>query len=184
MPLTLIRRPRSSRVMHNEVKREVRPAMESIGQYIVQLIEEEIRDWKTKPTFKVAVTLGKVWKLVVRYDRRTKIGQIFGWVDQGTGRRGNKPGGKAYDITPKKAKAFEFDVPYAPMTMPKIAQYEVHGGGPAHIITKVVHMPGINPRDFTTTVRKDMKNRNNPRGFPRTIDNAIRRGIRRIGKRR
>jgi hypothetical protein len=189
MPLKLVRRPRPATVQHEEVLKQVRDEMAAIASDSTDELEENVADWENKPLFKTKVHVGKrVWRIEVKVDRRTRAGKIYTWVDEGTGERG---GGEPYDIYPKNADMLSFDVPYTPLTEPKVVpgvappNYgPVNQGPEGHLVLPMVHAKGIRPRNFTAELVARMKDRKNKDGLKMRIDAAIKRGLYRIGKRR
>lgn len=189
MPLKLVRRPRPATVQHNEILKQVEAELKDIADDNIKELEKDVSDWDLKPEFKSKVHVGKrVWRIRINVDRRTRAGKIYTYVDLGTGERG---GGEKYIITPKKAKALSFHVPYKPITEPKIVpgipppNYgPVNPGPDADLVLQRVEAKGIRPRNFTAELQARMKDRSNNQGFKRRIDKAIKRGLYRIGKRR
>lgn len=163
---TLIRQDKS-------IRKELRAEMQDVAQ--------EFADWLTVAT--------NTWKQVkVRFAPRVEIKpgmlrafvdvagtgkKIFGYIDKGTGKYGPKK--KAYEIKPKPPnKVLAYQKGYKPKTGPG-AQINIGPGkatGKWVRVKKVMH-PGIQPRDFTKTVGKELKP-----SFDKRIDNAFRRGIR------
>lgn len=182
MPMKLVRRPRSPKVLHDIVMSEVRSAWEGMGGDAIAQLQDDVKDWENQPEFKTKITMtSRRWTFEVKYDKRTRAGKIFKWVDEGTGERGNDPAGKAYDITPKNAQALVFWHPVSAMTTPKIKPYNPATGEPKLRITQHVTAPGITARDFTEAIRLGLKRRDSAQGFKQITDKAIKRGARRIG---
>ena len=189
--LNMLRRPRLSTVQHAEILAEVKPALEKLAADTVKELQKDISEWETQPEFRSEVKITKKqWKFAIKVDRRSKAGKIYTWVDRGTGERGDDPSGRAYDIFPKYADVLSFDVPYVPKTepyavpgVPVIDYGAVNPGPEAHLALPMVHAPGIRPRHFTKYRVAILKDRSNNKGFKRTLDNAMKRGVRRIGKR-
>lgn len=101
--------------------------------------------------------------------------KIFGYIDKGTGLYGPKK--KAYEIKPKPPnKVLSFRTGYKPKTGPS-ARINIGPGkatGKRVVAMKVIH-PGIQPRDFTKVVSKELKP-----SFDQRIDKAIRRAIKSV----
>lgn len=187
MPLTLIRRPRSPRVLHDIIKEEVRTAYYTLGAEMIARLEKDIDDWAAKPDFQYRVEVGdKRWMVSIRYDKDTDIGRIYMWVDEGTAEAGGK--GEKYPIVPVNAAALHFTVPNMPKTranvvagMPGIVWAHGHATIEDVYRKKVMH-PGITPRNFTKSLRDEYKQREKVGGFRSVTEAAIKRGIRKIGK--
>ena len=187
MPLILVRRPRPPTVQHKEIMDQVEDEFNDIAEDNIAELETDVADWEARPEFKFKVHMGKrVWRLKVYVDRRTRAGKIYTWVDKGTGERG---GGKAYDIYPKKADILSFHVPYKPKTLPKSVggtappNYgPVNPGPEADLLLMHVHALGIRPRNFTAELKERMKDRTNTDGLKMRVDAAIKRGLYRIGR--
>ena len=117
------------------------------------------------------------------YDRREKIGRIYGWVDKGTA---TYIGGSKYPIVPVRAKALKFPVPHMPKSLPGIT-----GIGPSVVLShgnakqvdvlakKVMH-PGIRPRDFSKSMRRELAERDRPGSMKSVTDAAVKRAYRKI----
>jgi len=185
MPMTLIRRPRSPRRLHKEILDAVRGAYQALAKDIITTLENDIASWSEKPTFKSTVNVGtKRWFVSVRYDKTTRIGEIYGWVDKGTGERG---GGQAYDIFPKQADALRFTVPHQPKTV--ATDFGIPGivfqNAPTEFETVNVEAiyghKGIAPRNFTQSIKDYYGARTRPGGFRSVTEAAVKRGARRIG---
>lgn len=187
MPLTLIRRPRSPNVLHGIIKDEVRDAYKDLGSKIVQRLLQDIESWNGQPEFKVRVEVGnKKWYIAVSYDSTEGIGEIYRWVDEGTGEAAGH-GGK-YPIVPMNADVLKFEIPNNPKTVPDVGGFGVFGivleSGIVELgevfAGKVMH-PGIRPRNFTKSLKDDLKQRDRPGGFRSVTEAAIKRGKRQIG---
>jgi hypothetical protein len=187
MPLTLIRRPRSPRVLHDIIKDEVRAAYKQLGDEMIARLEKDIDEWAAKPDFQSRIEVGdKRWMVSVRYDKDTDIGTIYMWVDEGTAEAGGK--GSKYPIVPVNAKALKFTVPNMPKTRPNVIAGipgVVMAQGNATVMDvysqKVMH-PGITPRNFTKSLREEYMQREKVGGFRSVTEAAIKRGTRKIGK--
>lgn len=183
MPLTLIRRPRSPRVLHNIILDEVRKAYNDLADEMMAWLRRDIESWSQQPTFMKTVNVGRQrWFISIRYDKTTKIGEIYGWVDRGTGERG---GGEAYDIFPVNADVLHFTVPNFPKTVatgfgPGIVLQSL-GGEVTDVFTDHVVHPGIEPRNFTQSMKDYYYERTRPGGFRSVTERSIKRGARKIG---
>lgn len=185
MPMTLIRKPRSPRILHKIILDEVRPAYHELVDAIIKRLLADITDWSTQPEFKKTVNVGrKRWFISVRYDKTTEAGERYNWVDKGTGSRG---GGKPYDIYPVNADALHFTVPHMPKTVP------TDFGIPGTVLNQgdtstsdvytgaVLDHPGIWPRHFTDSIKEEYGTRSRIGGFRSVTEAAIKRGARKIG---
>jgi len=196
--MKLVHKPRSGRRQHTEILTEVRGAYKVLGNYIIDRLNQDVVAWSHKPAFKLQVVVNtKRWMITVKVDRRTKSGKIWTWVDEGTGERGDDPSGKAYDIYPKKKKALSFLVPHVPKTIPSVIKgLDIPGivmtekGGLSagevesqnRVNTQHVHAPGIRPRHFSKSLVDEMKQKR-PGSFKNVTEAAVKKGLRRIGKR-
>jgi len=184
MPMTLIRRPRSPRRLHKEILDEVRGAYQALAKDIMATLKNDVANWNEQPEFFSTVNVGtKRWFVSVRYNKETEIGQIYTWVDKGTGERG---GGQAYDIYPVNADALHFTVPHFPKTV--ATGFGIPGIVVQHaeatvsdVYTQHVTHPGIEPRNFTSSVRDYYGTRTRPGGFRSVTEAAVKRGARKIG---
>lgn len=192
MPIKLVRRPRSPKRMHNEVLNEIRPTFEQLGDRMITRLNRDVASWRNKPEFKRKVIVNtKRWQLTITTDRRTKAGKIWTWVDEGTGERGDDPAGEAYDIYPKHKKALAFNLPHIPKTIPAVlGGLDIPGivlssgnEDQTHVVRKHVHALGITPRHFSKSLKDEMKQRTRPGAFRSVTEAAIKRALRRIGKR-
>lgn len=105
-------------------------------------------DWRNKPKFRV--TLFRNPQKIIGTLIPTRNGDIFTWVDRGTGQYG--PKGRPYFIFPKRAPRLKFQTGYLPRTKP-IARFNAGPGraiGP-WVSTDFVLHPGIKAREFTKT---------------------------------
>jgi len=196
--MILTRRPRSAAVTHNIIKKEVRTAWEAAAKAAIEILKEDVDDWVEPPEFSFSVTLGKIWKFIIKFDKRTDGGKHYKFVDQGT--KG------PYPIVAKNADFLAFYTPNFPKTSPgsKTGTMMVQGsmkkiakiGRPStHQLTediegeqvlnhrKSVMHPGIAARNFTASLRDQLRQKG-PGSFKNITDAAIKRGMRKIGKRR
>lgn len=185
MPLTLIRRPRSPKVLHDIIRTEVRAAYKDLGDEMIQTLKRDIAAWLEQPEFFKTVNVGmQRWFLAINWDRKTKIGEIYGWVDEGTGSRG---GGEAYDIFPLGDYPLRFTVPHFPKTVstafgPGIVMESGSMAEVTDVVTgAVLDHPGIEPREFTQSLRDYYESRTRIGGFRSVTSAAIKRGCRKIG---
>lgn len=146
-------------------------------------LEADVATWVNKPRFWCRYAAGKVWWIRFGYDRRTKAGRIYTYVDRGTA---SYAGGSPYTIRPRRASALSFVVPHKPKTTPGIV-----GVGPgivrapgvvqqARVVTKKVTHPGVRPRNFQESLRDGLADRQKPGGFKSVTDAAVKRALRRI----
>jgi hypothetical protein len=184
MPMTLVHRPRSPRRMHAEVQNEIKRAYNVLADEIVNILTNDVQNWNDKPQFSKRVSINqRNWIIVIDYDRDSEIGKIYTWVDKGTGARG---GGQEYDIFPVNADALHFTVPSQPKTtsgiigIPGIVLQDAVADFEDVYTQHVVH-PGIEPRNFTESLKKQMSNRTRPGSLRSVTEAAIKRSYRRIG---
>jgi hypothetical protein len=185
MPMRLMRRPRSPRVLHKIIRDEVRAAYHTLANAIIATLLRDIQSWSEQPEFKKYVAVGKQrWWISIKYDQTTKIGMIYYWVDKGTGERG---GGEPYDIFPVEADQLTFTVPHIPKTVPTefgipgiVLQDFVSDSNTVHTNAVLDH-PGIFPRNFTQSLQDYYMYGRRPGGFRSVTDAAIKRGARKIG---
>ena len=168
--------------MHNEVKKQIRPTYHAIADSYVAALNDLIRTWNEKPQFKIKVTVGKTWRITIRYDKRTKMGKIFNWVDQGSG--SYRPGsgfGKWYDIVAKNKKYLYYELPANIKTVAASGRIAPSATAkPGVVIRKAVKHPGIDPRYFSEKAREPFRGRGSG-SFHGETEAAIKRGLRRIG---
>jgi len=178
--LKLVRRPRT-REAQILIRKELRKELKYYYTYFPRELNKQLAGWKQKPTFKVRINIGaKVHTVEVRVDRRTRIGKIFGYVDQGTGIDG--PKGQPYPIEPVNADMLIFDVPYQPATLP-VEPLRYNPNAPETTVTSLGLMhPGIQKRDFTGKVREPVDKRSGVPSFRRRCDKAYRKGMREASK--
>lgn len=177
MPMTLIRRPRSPRVVHDTIRDTVRDAYKKLGNTMIKELLEDVSEWSIPPMFFKTVNVGtKRWFISVNYRTDEYIGKIYRWVDRGTGSRG---GGKPYDIYPVHAEALAFTVPHSPKTL---APGQSMPSGEPHdvVVQAVLGHPGIHPRNFTKRLREKYKSRTMVGGFRSVTEAAIKRGTRKV----
>lgn len=129
-----------------------------------------VSDWKGKPRFQIKVT-NRNNRLSLFVEPTGEFAQRWRWVDEGT----EGP----YKIRAKPSNPsgkLKFRAGYSPRTRP-VAQANVGTGRATGdwVQTQEVTHPGIEAREFT----RAYANRIKPE-FARRINNAIRRGIRRV----
>jgi hypothetical protein len=186
MPIRLVRRPRSPRVLHSIIRTEVREAWKQLAADKIKVLQKDVYNWSLKPRFISKVTTGRVkWHFRISYDARTIAGRRYGYVDKGTSVKGGWST-KGYNIYPRKKKALAFDVPHLPKTtvVAEIPGLIIKHGKVVqeHVIAKKVHHRGITPRHFTQSIHEELANRNNPKGLHMVTEAAIKRGIRKMGR--
>lgn len=182
MPLKLVRRPRSANAAKTVIKKEVRAAWEATAKETIDMLKEDVVDWVEPPEFSYKITLGRdTWTFLIKYDKRTRGGMHYKFVDEGTAERGGK--GPAYPIVAKNADVLAFYTPDYPKTAavsggrPKTGQ-STEGDQTLVLTEKVMH-PGITPRKFTDSIRDKLKKRG-PKGFKNITDAAMKRGLRKL----
>lgn len=153
--------------------------MEASVQHVIDEVERMTGNWTHKPTFRVtSKRTGSTYTVTVNLSGSKINQQIFGWVDQGTGKYG--PKGRAYKIpkTVKRGqKPLRFQTGYQAKTKP-IAQVTGKGGestGPWVSAIQVTH-PGIEGRKFLETAQAELRP-----GLDVRVTNAIRKALSRYG---
>lgn len=157
------------------IRKELREEMQVFAQDEANWLSIAVQGWKkVKVRFapRVEVLPDRLRAFV---DIAGSGRKIFVYIDKGTGKYG--PRKKAYEIKPKPPnKILSFRKGYKPKTGPG-AQINIGPGkatGKRVIALKVIH-PGIQPRDFTKTVSKELKP-----SFDQRIDRAFRRAIKSV----
>lgn len=135
----------------------------------IVFLNRKIADWQNKTTLrkKVDVEPGK-WQYQILHDSASKAGQIFDWVNGGTGLDG--PRQSTYPIVPRNAPALSFTVPHSPKTL--APGQSVPSGPKTAVRTLHVDHPGIKKRDFTGGLKENVKKEIVPRTYK-----AARRGL-------
>lgn len=154
------------------IQKEVKQEMVNTATEVKQWLVTGVRTWKNKPQFRVQALI-RPDRLIYDVIPIGKNRKIFLYVDRGTGKYGAKK--RAYDITPKTAKALVFKTNYRAKTATggKFFAGSGRATGPTIRVKKVTH-PGIKPRKFSETALESL--------IPplhRRIENAFRRGARR-----
>src|SRR4030042_6973398 len=181
MPFKLIRRPRSARVLHKIIRDEIREEYTNMALDVIERLKRDLVTWEKKPKFSFNVQAGeKRWGIWVHYDKKSPIGQIYNWVDEGTGQAAGH--GPKYPIVPVHADSLAFGVPNQPKTEPsavslRLPAVVMSGYGKQKTVyrQKVMH-PGIRPRFFTQSLRDEMKSPTRVGGFRMRTEAAIKRG--------
>lgn len=107
-----------------------------------------VSGWRNKPVFAFMIVKGRN-RLTGQF-RAGKHGQLWKWVDEGTGQYGPKK--RPYFIYPRNVPKLKFRTGYLPRTKP-IARMNAGPGqaiGP-WVATDFVLHPGIKGREFTQT---------------------------------
>jgi len=180
--LKLVRRP-ITRAFSLAIKNEILTAYNTqLAPYVKKTLEVQIKDWSSMPNFVIkAYASRNMYVFEVRVDMRTKMGQIYKWVDKGTGTKG--PTGQPHAIMPINADFLQFTVPYQPKTYPPDGSVDYDVGAPEHVVrTGIVKDQAIKPRKFTEEAIKVFKDRRNTKGWYRITENAYRRGFRKAKK--
>lgn len=188
MPMILIRRPRSPRVLREIVRNEVRAEYHKISDEVITQLEKDVSDWEGQPEFRKRVEVGvvKKWLLRVSVNIDDKIGKIFKWVDGGTATYKLRD---PYPIVPVNADALHFFTPNFPKTLPGPTFRSrpltnlgnVVGSEQKEVFSQGVMHPGIRPRNFTLSLQERFKGKKSGSFHART-EAAIKRGLRKIGK--
>lgn len=157
------------------LRKELREEMGTTAQDMVNWLGIAVKGWsKVKVRFAPRVEVLPE-RLRAFADVSGTGKKIFGYIDKGTGKWG--PQKKVYEIKPKPPnKVLSFRKGYKPKTGPS-AQINIGPGkatGKRVIALKVMH-PGIEPRNFTKVVSRELKP-----SFDQRIDKAIRRAIKSV----
>lgn len=181
MPMTMVRRPYAVRRMHPEVRKDIEITYEALADTVISFLQEEITGWAHQPDFTkdISVTTKK-WRMTIKWDRRTKSGQIYEWVKEGTGERGNNPEGTKYDIFPKKAKALGFNLPLVTKSTSPHGVAPSVSAPPGAVYTQHVEAPGIFPRDLGKNTYDHLKS-SKPGSFRNANEASVKRTFRRLG---
>jgi hypothetical protein len=103
--------------------------------------KKTVATWKEKPTFTVKRGPDG-WG--VSYDRRSKLGERYGWIDYGTKARGT--------ATAKPGRPFTFRVGGFPKTKPNFITSYKGKPGVKWVSTYKVKRKGIRARNFTKII--------------------------------
>lgn len=154
------------------IRKELRDEMQTTAVDMANWLSIAVKGWsKVKVRFapRVEVLPDRLRAFV---DIAGTGKKIFGYIDKGTGKWGPKK--RAYEIKPKPPnKILSFRKGYSPKTGTG-ARINIGTGkatGERVVAMKVIH-PGIEPRNFTKIVSKNLKP-----SFDQRIDKAIRRAI-------
>jgi len=183
MPMKLIRRPYAKRRIHPLVMGEVSNAYKILGAAAIVTLNEDVEDWIEKPEFKLVVTVTKkLWTMVIKYDRRTRGGKRYTWVDRGTGSYNPDTSTGAYIISPKEPGGFlAYSLPSLTKTMPASGiPSKSSQAAPADVLRKSVLHPGIDPRYFSRDLMDLLKSRKSG-SFHNFTEAAIKRAFRKLG---
>lgn len=162
----------------HELRAEILAELQDAGLEIERGFKKVTQSWRHKPDFTITTEIGIHLISVTVVPKRNHAGQIWKWIDEGTGKFGKRK--SAYPIRPKTTnptQTLRFQTPYFPRTAP-VAQ----SGGPGvrgtrWVSKKEVMHPGIEGRKFTVVAVKKLRP-----PFETRIENAIRRGIRRAAR--
>lgn len=159
------------------LRRELQDEMRDTGKDMQREFKKVVSDWRTKPRFTIKSTFSdRDMTVTVEPEGNSKVGNIWRWIDKGTGKYGSKHA--PYLIRPKPSNAsglLKFRTNYSPRTVPiaKFGQGSGSASGEWRSAKVIIH-PGIKAREFTKKISDDL----NP-SFKQRIDNSIRRAIRR-----
>jgi hypothetical protein len=168
--------------MQDIIKKELQAAYTGIMWPAMRAdFEAQIATWNIKPEFKYRINIRQNrYSFEVYVDRRTKAGQVYWWVDQGTGLEG--PNRAPYSIDAKNVPFLQFDVPYQPKSFPPVPLRYDPMSPLQHIKVTHVNHPGIQARKFSDQALAKYKDRSNSKGFYRVTENAYRRAFRKYSK--
>lgn len=171
MPRIAIRFTRSRRVLVNapEVRKELERTLDDIIKpHYIQEFNKRVADWKHKPKFNARKQIASDFTKLDVFPAGTNA-NLWVWTSRGT---------KPHAIKPVKAPYLRFQLDYNARTQP-IDRYGV-GDGKAHgdlVATLYVKHPGTKARKFEESISDQQQP-----WFSRQIDNAFRRGIRKMQK--
>lgn len=181
--MRLVREPQSLERMSPEIRKQVRIGYNALGSTMIAKFAAKVQNWDVRPNFAYKVTVSrKKYTLTFRYDGRTKGGQIFEWVDQGTGKYREDGKGTEYTIKAKKGVLW-YELPNP---MPKTKAYDgslakSYTAPPGVVKKKAVRHPGIKPRKLLAEEIDLLESRRSG-SFHNTTEAAIKRGLRRMGR--
>lgn len=184
MTMTLVARPYAKRRMAPEVRRQVRQRLQVLGKVSIGVLEEDVRDWSEKPTFKAKVIVArKRWQLTLTYDKRTVGGKRYKWVTEGTGSYNSETGsGKSYIIEPRRQNGIlRYELPSLTKTMPASGiPSKSSQAAPGVVYAGAVEHPGIDPRKFEKPLLDHLKSRS-PGSFRNELEAAVKVAFRKLG---
>jgi len=163
------------------VEQELLDAMENIlWPAVKENLDRNVVDWGQKPAFEHSINLSRGRADFVVKVRMDKAGEIYEWVDKGTGLEGKNK--SKYPIDPKSPNVtfLKFVTPYQPKTYPPTQLRYSPTGQKVLNYRKHVDHPGIQARKFTELAFAHFKDRGNIRGFYRVIEAAYRRAFRKL----
>ncbi len=137
-------KPKRNLFDYRPYEREIREAMEDMGEVVKKSLEDVVADWDHKPDFSTRLTV-RVGEILMDVYPTGPDKQIFIYVDQGT---------RPHVIRPRGGRRglLIFQEGYVPRTTPGGGY-----GGPGKATgawrgAPVVHHPGNAPRKFTAMV--------------------------------
>ncbi len=178
---TLTRMPKI-RLISGVVEQELVKSLEDIlWPATKEELDRPVKDWGHIPEFEHAIRVVSKTRLdFVVSLKMDDAGQIYDWVNRGTGLEGKSK--STYSI-PKDGmmpvgKYLRFITPYSPKTYPpEKLRYDPSGAKVVNYRKHVDH-PGIQARKFTEQALNKFKDRSNHKGFFRVVENAYNRAFR------
>jgi len=161
--------------LDKQLQKELLTVATNQGDEVAAALTRGTRKWRNRPTFAVGVQVSQRRINVTVRPAANRAGQIFLWVEKGTGKYGPKK--RAYQIpkVPSPEKTLRFQTKYSALTKP-VGIFGAGTGkksGPWRSAKVVMH-PGIKGRKFTEAYFKQT----GPQ-FRRDIENAFKRAARR-----
>jgi len=161
--------------LDKQLQKELILLSTNFGEEVAAALSRGTRKWHNKPAFINEVKVSKKLIKVTVKPVKNKAGQIFLFVEKGTGKYGPKK--RPYQIpkVPKPETTLRFQTKYSALTKP-VGIFGAGSGkksGPWRSAKVVMH-PGIKPRFFTQAFFKQTTPR-----WKRDIDNAFKRAARR-----
>lgn len=123
---------------------EMLNGLRKTGTRIKEQYDRTTRTWKRRPSFVTTVSLsGSKPSVSVATDS-----EIYGYVDYGT---------RPHIIRPRRAKKLRFSAGSTPKTTPNVIGSSGGSSGGATVFANFVRHPGNAPRNFTKTIKRDVK---------------------------
>lgn len=123
---------------------ELLNGLRKTGTRIKEQYDKTTRTWKNRPTFSTQITLsGSKPSVLV-----STQSDIYGYVDYGT---------RPHIIRPRRAKKLRFRAGSTPKTTPNVIGSSGGSAGGAPVYANFVRHPGNAPRNFTKTIKRDVR---------------------------
>jgi len=130
-----------------KIRDRITGALLSEGKKQVEMLEQTVQHWKgNKPKFEATFDIDRKGAyLLVGPSGDTEAARIWGYLNDGT---------KPHIITPKRAPALAFRVPYRAGSQPNMLKTRPSQRGSRWVRTQIVRHPGNEPRNWTEVVYK------------------------------